>query len=303
MRQVLKFLIPVTVESLGRDDLTGRAIVPVYINPDSINISKNKNISSTQTKGGYVVQYWGEQLTEMTVRGSTGSGGIEAINILDSVYRNEITQFNKILLARATNADTSFRTALEDSSTANIGSGLVSIFDEFTNGGVSGIIDGTKSAIDEIVDAARGTTDDNPSSVPLIPTIGAFGVSMIIFWQGVKYTGYFKNFSYSEDSSKPGLFDYDFSFTVIKQKGTRKNFMPWHRNPYDYNNEPRSASIPIEGARLDELTFPTTETTFRGQINPNSNNLNSRTSNFSPATEPKIANAVPINRNATIKGK
>lgn len=307
-RSVMKFLVPLTVESLGRNDLTGRAIVPFYISPQSFDIQDNKIISETLTKGGYAVQYWGEQLGEIQASGTTGSGGIEAINILRAVYRNEIIQFNKILLERAKVLDQTAREALQDSSTAGIGSGIVAILDEITQDGFSGIIDGTKSVIEEITQAAKGISDSNPNSVQLIPTIGAFATSMILYFQGEKFTGYFKNFKSSENADSAGLFNYQFTFTIIKRSGTRTNFMPWHRKPTDASRIARSASLPLEGVREDELTFQTSRQTFsttQQSITGNLNLTNSITTSFpenQQSTEVDI-NKVNINRSSFLKGR
>lgn len=306
-RRTMKFLIPLTVESLGRNDLTGRSIVPVYINPETFSIQDTKIVNETLTKGGFMVQYWGEQLGEIQASGTAGSGGIEAVNILRSVYRNEIIQFNNILIERALTLDQTAREALENTSTSTAGAGITTILDELTAGGFSGIIDGAKSAIEEITDAALGLTENNPSSVELIPTIGAFATSMILYWQGEKFTGFFKNFRVDENASKPGHFDYQFTFTVTKRSGTRTNFMPWHRNPYDFSGQPTSASLPSEGAREDELSFKTNtqRTTFgvqQNQLNPSK--LDSVTSTFQPtqSSTQNDPNRVPINRNRFIRG-
>lgn len=297
MREVMKFLIPVSVSALGKNDLTGRVIVPMYIGPNSFDINKTKNINNTLTKAGFAVQYWGEQLTTVSIRGTTGSGGIEAINILDAVYRNEIIQFNKILQERAARLDSILIESMENKSQTGLTNGIISVFDEITNGGVSDIIRGTETAVNSIVDAALGVSASNSERVELMPSIGSFAINMIIYFQGVKYTGYFEDFSYNENSEKPGLFEYNFKFVVIKQYGTRKNFMPWHRRPTDFNNEPVPASIPLEGAREDELSIAPPNTIFNGQIN-------SRLTDFpNEQVGEKIINAVPLNRNALLKGK
>lgn len=306
-RRTMKFLVPLTIESLGRNDLTGRSVVPIYINPSSFSLQDSKIISETLTKGGFSVQYWGENLGEIQAAGTTGSAGIEGINLLRAVYRNEITQFNNILLERSALLDQTAREALENTSTAGIGSGIASILDEVTQGGFTGIIDGTKSAIQEITDAARGLTDDNPASVELIPTIGAFATNMILYWQGEKFIGYFKNFRSEESAQSPGLFDYQFSFMITKRSGTRTNFMPWHRKPTDASGQAIEASTPSQGAREDELNFQTTtqQNIQSFQANPlNPNIPDSLTSTFSQ-TEGSVqndVNRVNISRNAFIKG-
>lgn len=306
LRRTMKFLVPLTIESLGRNDLTGRAIVPVYINPTSFSIQDSKIISETLTKGGFSIQYWGENLGEIQAAGTTGSAGIEGINILRAVYRNEITQFNNILLERAALLDQTAREALENTSTAGIGSGIASILDEVTQGGFTGIIDGTKSAIEEITNAARGIVDENPASVELIPTLGAFATNIILYWQGEKFTGYFKNFRSEENGQNPGLFDYQFSFMVTKRSGIRNNFMPWHRKPTDFSGQAIEASLPSEGSREDELSFQNTQQSLQSfQANPlNPNIPNSLTSTFNQTQDSlqNDVNRVNISRNSFIKG-
>ena len=314
-RRTMKFLVPLTVDSLGRQDLTGRAIVPFYINPQTFSIQEGKIIKETLTKGGFSIQYWGEQLAVLQVTGTTGSAGIEGINILNAIYKNEVSQFNNILLERALNQDQDFRTALEGISLGSgqaltsVSGGLTSILDDFTRNGFSGIIDGTKSVIDQVTDAALGVANANPAKVELIPSIGAFAVSMILYWQGVKYQGYFSDFKIDETAASQGNFDYQFSFKVTKKAGTRSNFMPWHRSPTDSSGAPISVSIPREGQRLEELNFlnTTQASLLSSQINQNDDSEANNTSITSVFTETQEStqndpNSVSINRSGQIRG-
>jgi len=308
----MKFLLPLNVRALGRDDLVGRAIVPFYINPQSFNIQENKIINSTLTKGGYSIQYWGEELTTISVGGTTGSGGIEAVNILRAIYRNEINVFNDILKQRAENMQQEYITAFGSNEslnrTASFGGGVRAALDDLTSGGFSNFTSGAKSAIEEIVDAATGISDSNPTNVELVPSLGAFATSLILYWQGEKFQGYIKDFKVDENAATPGNFDYSFSFTVVKRSGVRKNFAAWHRNPYDSAGNPVSASIPKEGARLDELTFPTrTQIDILGsQINTRDSSLTNNysiTSKFRPdQNSQNDRNNVGINRNQKVRG-
>lgn len=317
-RQIMKFYIPVTVDSLGRNDSTGRAIVPVYINPQSIGIQEQKIIPKAMTKGGYSIQYWGEELTKIEVSGITGSGGIEAINILRDVYRNEIIQFNEILRQRALNIQQDYVTALSpvpgaDGNTlrrsANFGDGVSAIIDDFTNNSVTNVGNGVGSILDAISDAARGIADANPASIELIPTLGAFATSIILFWHGEKFQGYFESFSVDEKASEPGHFDYRFSFTVLKRSGKRKNFMPWHRSPKNYAGEAITVSTPKEGQMLEELSIPyqTQLRVQRFQENVNDNriiNNNSITSRFTEyQSGTNNQNDVGVNRSRKLSGK
>ncbi len=63
--------------------------VKMYINPENFVIRESKQITNTRTKGGFVIQYWGENLTELTLSGTTGSSGVRGINVLRDIYRSE----------------------------------------------------------------------------------------------------------------------------------------------------------------------------------------------------------------------
>lgn len=309
-RQVMKFLVPLSVNALGRNDLVGRAIVPFYINPETFKINEKKMISSTLTKGGYSVQYWGEELSTISAGGTTGSGGIEAINILRKIYRNEIHVFNDLLRIRAENSQDDFITAfgtvgnLNRNVTAGQGVGLV--IDDILMGSISGFKEGFKSSIEEIADAANEFASANPMSVELVPTLGAFATSVILYFQGEKFQGYFTDFSYDENAAEPGLFTYSFSFTILKRSGVRKNFMPWHRNPLDATGTPVPASLPKEGARVDELSFESQAQITGYQVNPRNPDLTSTRSVTSTIRESQSGtnslNNVGVSRRNAVKG-
>lgn len=290
----MKFLIPVTIDSLNREDLSGRTIIPLYINPETFSIQEAKIINKSQTKGGFVIQYWGEDLPKIQASGTTGSGGIEAINILRAVYRHEQIQFNTLLLDRARILDQAARETINNSSAATVGAGVTSLLDEITQGGFSGIVDGISSIVDEVTDAAIGINEPLPSKVELIPSIAAFATSIDLFWSGETFRGYFEDFKVDESAARPGHFEYSFAFTVTKRRGTRKNFMPWHRNPYDQAGEPRPASLPEEGAAIEELSIPSTQTSVTGVSRP--------LSKFTQTQEGEaIINNVGINRLSKIR--
>ena len=83
-RRMLKWLVP------------ERGVVEMYINPQSIKIAHTKNIKHERSKGGFVIQYWGEDLIGITISGNTGSSGIEGINVLMDIYIPNITTNNLI---------------------------------------------------------------------------------------------------------------------------------------------------------------------------------------------------------------
>lgn len=256
-RNTMKFLIPISVFGIRSETLAGRRTVPCYISPTQFNIDEKKLITETFTKGGYMVEYWGEELPTITGGGTTGSGGIEAIEILRAVYRNEQIQMEQLLLERARRIEEDAGTTLQDSSSATAQAGIVSALDSLFGNGFSEIINGTQSVIDEITAIFGDSPEDVPDPVTLVPSTAAFAVSVDLYMQGFKYRGYFTDFRTSESGESPGLFDYNFTFKVLRRTGRRPNFMPWHRNPFNALGEPTEASIPVEGQRLDELSYAT----------------------------------------------
>jgi hypothetical protein len=262
-RRVMRFLIPLSIGALGNSGSAGRTAVPVYINPQTFTISEAKIISKQLTKGGYVIQYWGEELPRIQASGTTGSAGIEGINILRDVYRQEQIQFRRILLDRAKEFAAEAEEALGN--TPEVGAGISLVLDTITSGGFSGITDGVSSTLQAIQDAFEGS-GNRSRQIELIPTLASFAVSVDLYFQGEKFRGYFTDFQVTESAQSPGLFDYTFNFEVLKRRGKRGNFMPWHRNPVGPAGNIRPASIPIQGQRLNELSFPSDAATTQEQI-------------------------------------
>lgn len=258
----MKFLIPTSVFGIKSETLAGRQLIPCYISPQEFNVDESKLITETFTKGGYFVEYWGEELPTITARGTTGSGGIEAIEILRAIYRNEQIQMEEVLRNRARNAADSSATVFQDGASATAQQGVISALDSLFENGFSEILNGSQSVIDQIGSIFEESVEENTNPTTLMPSLGAFAVSVDLYLQGFKYRGYFKDFRVTESGEGPGLFDYNFTFKVLRRTGQRKNFMPWHRNPYDSNGNPTEASIPIEGNRLDELSYGTNPDTY-----------------------------------------
>lgn len=255
-RITMKFLVPITVFGIKSDTIVGRRLIPCYISPQNFRTEEGKIITETMTKGGFIIEYWGEKLQVINVDGTTGSGGIEAIEILHSIYRNEQIQMEQLLRNRARTLSQESAAALQDTATSTAQAGIVSALDSLFEDGFSEIINGVKSVVEEITDIFEDTVEDITNPVTLIPSLGAFAVAVDLYMQGAKYRGYFSSFTVSESADSPGLFDYSFSFSVLRKVGKRKNFMPWHRNPYDANGNPVQASIPIQGPQIQELSAP-----------------------------------------------
>lgn len=143
--------------------------VEMYINPDNIQIRDQKLQTPVRTKGGFVLQYWGEALTQLTISGQTGDGGIEALNVLRDIYRSEQLALQKILQST-----------------------------------------GSKRR----------------------QSLAQLAASVVMWYQGQGFRGFFNDFSYTETATELGSFRYNISFTATEVIGQRSNYLPWHKKPW-----------------------------------------------------------------------
>jgi hypothetical protein len=179
-------------------------VVRMYVNPESIRYSYRKNIKPTRTKGGFSIQYWGEEMPSFTITGSTGSSGIEGINVLYEVYRSEQYTFDTVGLTLSSN-----------NAAANLAGNLVSSISGSNNAG--GIVSSLISPV---------TTDLSPNSAPSLAN-NALTVEM--YYMGWVFRGYFENMEITEDTSL--VFTYSMTFKVTQKRGYRTNFLPWQKTP------------------------------------------------------------------------
>lgn len=191
--------------------------IEMAINPQNLQISDQKSINTVRTKAGFVIQYAGENLTEISLSGTTGSAGMEGINILYAVYRSEQISFGSI-------ADELDRTV------------LTTQFTQLLKGAASDLISGLASVTGANLLPAV-TNDVNRIALSMLaqpfPTLAALAANVEMFFQGVVYRGYFTSFSVTETADRLGLFDYQLAFTAYAKQGHRGNYMPWHRQPYN----------------------------------------------------------------------
>lgn len=182
-------------------------IVQMYCNPQSITYDYSKNIELQRTKGGYVVQYWGEALVVLNINGTTGTSGIEGINVLLDVYRNEQLAFDPyaLFLAAKHNQDTFI-----------------------------GDIFGVESALssgDGFLNALSGASEAmSPQASRKAPTLASLATQVEMYWAGEVYRGFFNSFQVTERADNLGMFDYVIRFTVTQKRGLRRNFLGWHRS-------------------------------------------------------------------------
>lgn len=207
VRQAMRFMIP------------EQPIVEMYINPRQVKYNYKKLIQSTRVKGGYNLQYWGEDLATLMVSGTTGTSGIEGINVLMDVYRNEQLMFDPYAL---------FLQAERDKANKESFDNLL-----FGDGGPFGL--GDVPILGDVIGAASdqisGAIGSNIVNSRNKPTLASLAFTVEIYWSGEVYRGFFENFNFDESSERIGLFDYDFTFKVTQKRGFRTNFFPWHKHP------------------------------------------------------------------------
>ena len=204
VRKMVRWLVP------------ERGVVEMYINPQNIRIHQQKLIKSERSKGGFIIQYWGEDLIAISINGHTGSSGIEGINVLNDVYRGEQIAFDAVALealAKSKSEDENFLTAAIP--------GLGQVLDFAKNLG----------------EQQQGTGLTIPK-----PTLGFYASTIEMYWMGEVYRGFFENFDVTESADKLGIFDYAISFKATQKRGLRRNYLPWQHTavsgPSDHNTIP-----------------------------------------------------------------
>lgn len=192
-----------------------RGYVQMYINPQQMSVDNSKDITAVRTKGGFVIQYAGENLTTISLSGTTGSAGIEGINVLESVYRSEQEAFEGV--ARA----------LEE---------RLSVIQMGTITGLTSFLDPNllQIASESVQNFGRPQ-----------PTLASLAANIEMFFQGVLYRGYFEKFTVTEAAPESGHFRYDLTFIAYAKQGVRRNFMPWHRQPVHPANTHDSGVNPL----------------------------------------------------------
>jgi hypothetical protein len=200
-------------------------IVPMFINPRQIRYNNKKLITKQRTKGGWVAQYWGEELTTLNIDGTTGTSGIEGINVLYEIYRAEQYLFDPIALTMAADSSVSGLNDLIDQAAGNLG-GLGS----------------------SVLNATSGLLGLDPTSQNIlprdIPSLSAQALGVELYYSGWVFRGWFDNFDFTESADKLGMFDYNFAFVVTQRRGYRLNYLGWHHSaisgPSDWKGVPLS---------------------------------------------------------------
>lgn len=205
-RQLVKWLVP------------EGPIVEMYINPKNINYNHKKIINTTQTKGGFVAQYWGEDLLRMSISGTTGTSGIEGINVLYDLYRYEQLAFDPYAVAMASEK----------------------YYDTLTQGLFNpDSLLSSPDILNSFLGSPIGANNNfNPPSLADI----AFRVEM--YYAGWVFRGYFNSFTLTENADNLSLFDYVIEFVVTSKRGYRYNNQAWQRSPLDgpSNSDPKTGT-------------------------------------------------------------
>ena len=204
-------------------------IVNMYINPQSIQYNYKKLITPNRTKGGYVIQYWGEELTTLILQGHTGSSGVEGLNVLEQIYRSEQYLFDPIALTMAASQSTSGLNTLVDSVLGNLG-GLGATISQGTQG-LLGLDPASQNILPQTV-----------------PSLGALATSIEFYYSGWVFRGYFTNFSVTESVQQLGLFVYNIGFTVTQRRGYRTNNFAWQRSAIA--GPSNAATVPLSVSEL-----------------------------------------------------
>jgi hypothetical protein len=220
--------------------------VRMYVNPSNINYSFNKTITPTRTKGGYSLQYWGEELTNLTITGTTGSAGVEGVNVLYEIYRAEQYAFDTAgLVISSNNAAQNLITQGFNAAGNAIGSGGVG---QLLFGGTATGNAGTSVQNAGLIGGLFGLNSPlNSLGASNYVSLAQLAFTVEMYYDGWVYRGYFKNMTITE---KPYEFDYNIGFVATQRRGYRTNFFPWHRNPAQgpsQYNTPNSFSGTVTG--------------------------------------------------------
>ena len=188
--------------------------VQMFVNPEKVLYHHKKLVQKTMTKGGFSLQYWGEDLSTLDLSGTTGSSGIEGINMLYEVYRSEQLAFDASgLVLAANNAAASAANSLSG--------GLMSALGGAIGGGTGG----------GLINGLLGTSSPaNTLSARTIPCLASLAFAVELYYGGWVFRGYFDNMDITE-SADDFRMHYAIKFIVTQRRGYRTNCFPWQNSP------------------------------------------------------------------------
>lgn len=223
--------------------------VRMFINPQSISYVHKKLIHKDKTKGGFTLQYWGEELSVLNIHGTTGSSGVEGINALYEIYRAEQYAFDAVGLTLAAN-----------NASADVANNLV----QGVGGGLGQLINGllpNSAQSSNSSAAAQGAgllggilgldSPNNNLSARNIPSLASLAFAVEMYYNGWVFRGFFDSMTINEHADN-FLLDYDMVFYVTQRRGYRTNYFPWSESPTSGPSNyttPTSFNGTITGAR------------------------------------------------------
>lgn len=202
--------------------------VRMYVNPSAISYNHKKLITKDLTKGGYTLQYWGEELTTLNISGTTGSSGIEGINALYEVYRAEQYAFDAVgLTLAANNASADVANNIIGGAGAALGNSVNQLFGGSPNSptaaaGGAGLLGGILGL----------DSPNNNLSAKNIPSLAQLAFTVEMYYGGWVFRGFFENMTINERADN-FLIEYQMTFTATQKRGYRVNYFPWTRSAKD----------------------------------------------------------------------
>lgn len=173
------------------------------------------------------MQYWGEELPILNISGTTGSSGIEGINVIEQIYRAEQYAFDGVgLTLAATNSNTA----------ASLAGSLVTGAGNALGGAIGGLLGGSEvgSAIGGgLLSGILGV--DSPNSglaQKSFPSLAQLAFTVEMYYDGIVYRGFFESMTVTESATDFNL-SYQISFAVTQTRGYRRNYLPFHRSAKD----------------------------------------------------------------------
>jgi len=226
--------------------------VRMFINPQNITYTHKKLINKDRTKGGYTLQYWGEELSQLNISGTTGSSGIEGINMLYEIYRSEQYAFDAVGLTLAAN-----------NASADLANNLI----QGIGGGIGNAVSGLFGGGSSTTAAASGAgllggilgldSPNNSLSARNVPSLASLAFAVEMYYNGWVYRGFFDSMTVTERADN-FLLDYNMIFMVTQRRGYRTNYFPWHNNP-------------TSGPTTVQDFYPNVRSSFNGEGQLNTN--------------------------------
>jgi hypothetical protein len=199
--------------------------VRMFINPSSIGYAYKKLIQKDRTKGGFTLQYWGEDLITLNISGTTGSSGVEGINVLYEIYRAEQYAFDAVGLSiNASNASAGLASNIVNAA----GSGLDSLTGAPLGSG-AGILN----------DVFGLDSPANTLAINNLPSLAQLAFSVEMYYDGWVYRGFFENISFTESASN-FAWEYQITFTATQRRGYRANYFPFHKSARNGPSDPNT---------------------------------------------------------------